>query len=56
MRIHFGNLPQELEAGVMRLQELRRCDDYANDYGIEMIPCIQTYSHMEQYFLLCAFP
>lgn len=29
--------------------ELRECDDYANGYGIEMIPCIQLYGHMERY-------
>ena len=30
-------------------KELKQCDDYAFAYGIEVIPCIQTYSHMEQY-------
>lgn len=30
-------------------EELKQCDDYAFDYGIEIIPCIQCYSHMEQY-------
>lgn len=30
-------------------QELSECDDYAYALGIEMIPCIQTLGHMEQY-------
>ena len=27
--------------------ELKECDDYAYDYGIEMMPCIQTLGHLE---------
>ena len=46
-------IPEYSYFGYMRgrysAEELRKCDDYAFDYGIEMIPCIQTYSHMEQY-------
>lgn len=30
-------------------EELRAMDDYAYDYGIEMIPCIECYGHMEKY-------
>ncbi len=30
-------------------EELRALDDYADLFGIEMIPCIQTLAHMEQY-------
>ncbi|MFP5112899.1 beta-N-acetylhexosaminidase [Bacillaceae bacterium C204] len=29
-------------------QELRECDDYANHFGIEMIPCIQTLAHLTE--------
>jgi hypothetical protein len=30
-------------------EELKECDDYADIFGIEIIPCIQTLGHMEQY-------
>jgi hexosaminidase len=30
-------------------QELAECDDYASIFGIEMIPCIQTLAHLEQF-------
>ena len=29
-------------------EELKECDDYAEIFGIEMIPCIQTLSHLTQ--------
>jgi len=29
--------------------ELRECDRYAQQFGIEMVPCIQTLGHMEQF-------
>lgn len=29
--------------------ELKACDDYADMFGIEIIPCIQTLGHMEQF-------
>lgn len=29
-------------------KELRACDDYANYFGIEMIPCIQTLAHLTE--------
>ena len=32
-------------------EELREIDDYAFEYGIEMIPCIECYGHMEKYLL-----
>ena len=32
-------------------QELRALDDYAFAYGIEMIPCLECYGHMEKYLL-----
>lgn len=28
--------------------ELKACDDYANIFGIELIPCIQTLAHLKQ--------
>ncbi len=31
--------------------ELRAIDDYAFDYGIEIIPCIECYGHMEKYLI-----
>ncbi len=30
-------------------EELRQCDDYAAMLGIEMVPCIQTLAHLENY-------
>ncbi len=30
-------------------EELRACDDFAAKLGIEMIPCIQTLAHLEQF-------
>ncbi len=32
-------------------EELREIDDYAYDYGIEVIPCIECYGHMEKYLI-----
>ncbi len=32
-------------------EELRTMDDYAFDYGIEMIPCLECYGHMEKYLM-----
>lgn len=29
--------------------ELRAMDDYAYEYGIELIPCLECYGHMEKY-------
>lgn len=29
--------------------ELRAMDDYAYEYGIEMLPCIECYGHMQKY-------
>ena len=31
--------------------ELREIDDYAYGYGIEVIPCIECYGHMERYLI-----
>ncbi len=32
-------------------EELRELDDYAFDYGIEMMPCLECYGHMEKYLV-----
>ncbi len=44
------DVPEEPYFGYMRSryteEELRECDDYAYQLGIEMIPCIQTLSHL----------
>lgn len=37
------------QRGRYTLDELREIDDYAFELGIEVIPCIQTFGHMEQY-------
>ncbi len=29
--------------------ELRELDDYAYEYGIELVPCLECYGHMERY-------
>src|SRR5699024_6514128 len=29
--------------------ELRALDDYADQFGIELIPCIQTLAHLEEF-------
>src|SRR5699024_11357368 len=29
--------------------ELKELDDYANQFGIELIPCIQTLAHLEEF-------
>jgi hypothetical protein len=35
--------------GRYTFEELKECDDYADIFGIEIIPCIQTLSHLEQF-------
>ncbi len=46
-------LPSRPYFGYMRgrytADELRAMDDYAYEYGIEMIPCIECYGHMGKY-------
>ncbi len=32
-------------------EELKAIDDYAFEYGIEMIPCLECYGHMEKYLM-----
>ena len=43
-RPHFGYM----RGGYTR-EELIAIDDYAYEYGIEMIPCLECYGHMEKY-------
>ncbi len=45
-RPYFGYM-----RGRYSVQELKEIDDYAFDYGIEMIPCIECYGHMEKYLI-----
>ncbi len=35
--------------GRYTLEELKKIDDYAFEYGIEIIPCLECYGHMGQY-------
>ena len=48
-------LPNRPYFGYMRgrytPEELRAIDDYAYEYGIEVIPCLECYGHMEQYLM-----
>lgn len=37
------------QRGRYTIEELRQIDDYAAELGIEVIPCIQTLGHMEQF-------
>ena len=43
-RKRFGH-----QRGSYSAAELREIDDYAFDYGIEVIPCMQTLGHLEKY-------
>ena len=37
------------QRGRYTLKELQEIDDYAYELGVEVIPCIQTFGHMEQF-------
>ena len=37
--------------GRYTVEELREIDDYAYEYGIEVIPCLECYGHMEKYLI-----
>ncbi|MBR4109648.1 MAG: family 20 glycosylhydrolase [Oscillospiraceae bacterium] len=37
------------QRGRYTLKELQEIDDYADALGVEVIPCIQTFGHMEQF-------
>ena len=43
-RPYFGYM-----RGAYTQKELRAVDDYADGYGIEVIPCLECYGHMERY-------
>ena len=43
-RPHFGYM-----YGIYSDDEIRMMDDYAYDYGIEMMPCLECYGHMQNY-------
>ena len=43
-RPYFGYM-----RGRYSLEDLRAIDDYAFEYGIEVIPCLECYGHMERY-------
>lgn len=43
-RKYFGHM-----RGKYTQEELRAIDDYGFDYGIEVIPCMQTLGHLEKY-------
>lgn len=48
-------LPTKQYFGYMRgrytADELKAIDDYCFDYGIEVIPCLECYGHMEKYLI-----
>ena len=37
--------------GRYTVDQLREIDDYAYEYGIEVIPCLECYGHMEKYLI-----
>jgi len=41
---YFGHL-----RGRYTQEELREIDDYCTEYGIELLPCIQTLAHLQQF-------
>ncbi len=45
-RPYFGYM-----RGRYSLMDLRAIDDYADAYGIEVIPCLECYGHMEKYLV-----
>ncbi len=45
-RPYFGYM-----RGRYNVAELREIDDYAYEYGIEVIPCLECYGHMEKYLI-----
>lgn len=48
-------LPSEEYMGYLRggysQEELKELDDYAYSLGVELIPCIQTLAHLDQFFM-----
>ena len=45
-RPYFGYM-----RGRYTVEDLREIDDYAYAYGIEVIPCLELYAHMEKYLI-----
>ena len=45
-RPYFGYM-----RGVYTVEDIREIDDYAYEYGIEIIPCLECYAHMEKYLM-----
>ena len=45
-RPYFGYM-----RGRYTVADLREIDDYAYEYGIEVIPCLECYGHMEKYLI-----
>lgn len=45
-RPYFGYM-----RGGYTCEQLREIDDYAYEYGIEAIPCLECYGHMEKYLI-----
>ena len=45
-RPYFGHF-----RGRYTKEELKAIDDYAFEYGIEVIPCLECYGHMEKYLI-----
>ena len=43
---YFGYL-----RGAYSKEELKEIDDYGYKFGVEVIPCVQTLAHLEQFFL-----
>ena len=43
---YFGYLK-----GRYTVEEIKELDDYAFDYGIELIPCLECYGHMAEYLI-----
>ncbi|MBQ8197566.1 MAG: family 20 glycosylhydrolase [Clostridia bacterium] len=45
-RPYFGHM-----RGRYNAQEIKAIDDYAYNYGIEIVPCLECYGHMEKYLI-----
>lgn len=45
-RPYFGYM-----RGRYTVEDLKEIDDYAYEYGIEVIPCLECYGHMEKYLI-----
>ena len=45
-RPYFGYM-----RGRYTVEDMREIDDYADAYGVEVIPCLELYGHMEKYLI-----